>query len=166
MLGVFTVSCLQAWLFAFHVCPRGIRFHLDFVFCTVECHRCHSLTQQLLATVSIVGWHSCQSWLASCLLLSLSTDPVLQVPTHVAEYVSLELFSACVNIPVCTAPVCNKRWWKQMDLVNCWACRFRHSLYWSQDVSSWIFTLDQPFCLTPTMAACTLWEGRTTKASQ
>lgn len=44
--------------------------------------------------------------------LFLLTDPVLQVPTHVAEYVPLSCFSAWVYVytSLCTVPVCNKIW--------------------------------------------------------
>lgn len=43
---------------------------------------------------------------------SLLTDPVLQVPTHVAEYVPLTCFSTWVyvHVSISAAPVCNKGW--------------------------------------------------------
>lgn len=48
------------------------------------------------------------------------TDPVLQVPTHVAEYVPLTCFSTWVyvHVSISAAPVCNKRWWRQTFLVT------------------------------------------------
>lgn len=74
----------------------------------------------------------------NCILsaFSLLTDPVLQVPTHVAEYVPLSCFSALVYVyvPFSTAPVCNKRGRMQMVMVTCWACLVCHSFYWSRKV--------------------------------
>lgn len=98
---------------------------------------------------------------------SLLTDPVLQVPTHVAEYVPLTCFSTWVyvHVSISAAPVCNKRWWRQTFLVTCWACLVCHSFNCPGKIMR-VFPLGQPFCPTPTTAACTLWEERTMKASQ
>lgn len=82
---LFTESCLLTWLFAFDVCHGGIHVHLDCVSSAI-------LMSSVLmsSSYSAAPGSAFHCWLIFLSLLtsifwSRFTDPVLQVPTHVAE---------------------------------------------------------------------------------
>lgn len=108
---------IHAWLFVFHVCHRGTRFHLDFVFCAVECHQCC-----MSFSYSTASGHALHCWLIflsvlNCLLflffpsqIQYFRSPHMWPSRYLLSYFLLWVYMC---IALCTAPVCNKSWWMQ-----------------------------------------------------